>query len=42
MGYKLDEISSILDIPIGTVKGKMYTALKNMRKELEIIDYENR
>lgn len=42
MGYKLEEISSILDIPIGTVKGKMYTALKNMRKELETVDYENR
>lgn len=40
MGYKLEEISEILDIPIGTVKGKMYNALKNMRKEL--MDSENR
>ena len=40
MGYKLEEIAQILDLSIGTVKGKMYTALKNMRKEL--IDSENR
>lgn len=40
MGYKLEEISQILGLPIGTVKGKMYTALKNMRKELS--DSENR
>ena len=38
MGYKLEEIANILDIPIGTVKGKMYSALKTMRKELEIKD----
>ncbi|SCH45517.1 MULTISPECIES: sigma-70 family RNA polymerase sigma factor [unclassified Romboutsia] len=36
MGYKLEEISSILDVPIGTVKGKMYTALKDMKKQLEV------
>ena len=40
MGYKLEEIAQILDLSIGTVKGKMYTALKNMRKELS--DSENR
>ena len=40
MGYKLEEIAQILDLSIGMVKGKMYTALKNMRKEL--IDSENR
>ena len=36
MGYKLEEISNILDIPIGTVKGKMYSTLKDMRKDLEV------
>lgn len=36
MGYKLDEIATILDIPIGTVKGRMYSALKSMKKELEM------
>lgn len=42
MGYSLEEISKILDIPIGTVKGKMYTALKNMRRDLEVREYEER
>lgn len=42
LGYKIDEIATILEIPVGTVKGKMYTALKNLRKELKVIDYENR
>lgn len=41
MGYKLEEIASILEVPVGTVKGKMYTALKFMRKELGD-SYENR
>lgn len=36
MGYKLEEIATILDVPIGTVKGKMYSALKDMKKELEV------
>ena len=40
MGYKLEEIAQILDLSIGMVKGKMYPALKNMRKELS--DSENR
>ena len=40
MGYKLEEIAQILDLSIGMVKGKMYTALKNMGKELS--DSENR
>ena len=35
MGYKLDEIADIMDVPVGTVKGKMYSALKNMKKDLE-------
>ncbi|MGL4910799.1 MAG: sigma-70 family RNA polymerase sigma factor [Romboutsia sp.] len=42
MGYSLEEISNILKVPIGTVKGKMYTALKNMRKDLEVKEYEKR
>lgn len=42
MGYSLQEISDILQIPIGTVKGKMYTALKSMKKDLEVRDYEER
>ncbi len=42
MGYKLEEISKLLDMPIGTVKGKMYTALKNMKKDLEVVEYEDR
>lgn len=41
MGYKLEEVANILDVPVGTVKGKMYTALKFMRKELGD-SYENR
>lgn len=36
MGYKLDEIADIMDVPVGTVKGKMYSALKNMKKDLEV------
>ena len=36
MGYKLDEIANILDVPVGTVKGKMYTALRSMKKDLEV------
>lgn len=42
MGYSLEEISNILEVPVGTVKGKMYTALKSMRKDLEVKDYEKR
>ena len=40
LGYKLEEIAEILDLPVGTVKGKMYSALKLMRKELSD-SYEN-
>ena len=36
MGYKLEEIAEILNVPIGTVKGKMYSALKDMKKQLEV------
>ena len=36
MGYKLDEIANILDVPVGTVKGKMYKALRSMKKDLEV------
>lgn len=41
MGYKLEEIAQILELPIGTVKAKMYSTLKFMRKELDN-RYENR
>ena len=34
MGYKLEEIAEILNVPIGTVKGKMYSALKDMKKTI--------
>ena len=34
LGYKLEEIAEILNLPVGTVKGKIYSALKLMRKEL--------
>ncbi len=40
MGYTLEEISEVLNVPVGTVKGKMYTALKALRKELEVTSYE--
>ncbi|MGL5347717.1 MAG: RNA polymerase sigma factor [Peptostreptococcaceae bacterium] len=40
LGYKLEEVAEILELPVGTVKGKMYTALKLMRKELSD-SYEN-
>lgn len=36
MGYKLEEIATILELPVGTVKGKIYNALKSMKKELEV------
>ena len=36
IGYKLEEIAEILNVPVGTVKGKMYSALKDMKKELEV------
>lgn len=35
LGYKISEISEILSVPEGTIKGKMYSALKEMRKRLE-------
>ena len=42
MGYTLEEIGDILELPIGTVKGKMYTALKCIRKDLEVRYSENK
>lgn len=40
LGYTLEEIAELLQMPVGTIKGKMYTALKNMREELEVKKYE--
>ena len=34
-GYTLDEIATILSLPSGTVRSKLYRTLKRMRKELE-------
>lgn len=33
-GYSLDEIASILHVPIGTVKSKIFYGLQKLRKEL--------
>lgn len=33
-GYTQDEISSMLDIPVGTVKSRVHHGLKRLRKEL--------
>jgi len=35
-GYSYDEISQILGIPLGTVKSRLWKALRTMRKELEL------
>jgi len=35
MGYTLEEISEILDVPIGTVKTKIYSTIKNLKKEFD-------
>lgn len=34
-GYTQDEIAKILDIPIGTVKSRIYRGLKELRSEME-------
>ena len=31
-GYTQEEISNILDIPIGTVKSRLYRGLRELRK----------
>lgn len=33
-GYAQEEISSMLDIPVGTVKSRLHNGLKQLRKEL--------
>ncbi|WP_439876467.1 sigma-70 family RNA polymerase sigma factor [Bacillus mycoides] len=33
--YSLDEIAALLQIPIGTVKSRLHTALKRLRTEME-------
>jgi len=33
-GYSQEEISSMLDIPVGTVKSRLHNGLKQLRKEL--------
>jgi RNA polymerase sigma-70 factor (ECF subfamily) len=33
--YSLDEITLLIEIPVGTVKSRLYTALKILRKEME-------
>lgn len=40
MGYTLEEIAEILNMPVGTIKGRMYTTLKALRKELEVTKNE--
>ncbi len=39
-GYSQEEIAKILDIPIGTVKSRIYRGLGNLRKLLKEGDYE--
>ncbi|WP_312470272.1 sigma-70 family RNA polymerase sigma factor [Neobacillus sp.] len=35
--YRLDEMSLLLEIPIGTVKSRLHTALKHLKKDMENI-----
>lgn len=39
-GYSQEEIGKILDIPIGTVKSRIYRGLRDLRKLLEEDNYE--
>jgi RNA polymerase sigma-70 factor, ECF subfamily len=36
MGYTLDEISQIVNLPVGTVKTKIYSSLKKIKKNIVI------
>ncbi|KAA0547206.1 RNA polymerase sigma factor [Bacillus sp. BGMRC 2118] len=36
-----DEIASILEIPLGTVKSRLHKAIKKLKKELEEDEYES-
>ena len=38
-GYSQEEIGKILDIPIGTVKSRIYRGLRDLRKLLKEDDY---
>ncbi len=40
-GYKYDEIADALDIPIGTVKSRIFVARQLLQKELKDFHYEN-
>ena len=39
-GYSQEEIAKILDIPIGTVKSRIYRGLRDLRKLLKEDNYE--
>lgn len=39
-GYSQEEIAEILDIPIGTVKSRIYRGLRDLRKLLKEDNYE--
>lgn len=39
-GYSQEEIAKILDIPLGTVKSRIYRGLRDLRKELKEANHE--
>ncbi len=40
-GFKFEEIAEILDIPVSTVKSRLYTALDLLKTELSPVDRKN-
>jgi RNA polymerase sigma-70 factor (ECF subfamily) len=38
-GFKYDEIATQMDIPLGTVKSRIFLARKKMVEQLKEIDY---